>query len=112
VQTLVSKAVRAATVNNIPMIVLGGGVAANSELRETVVREGNKAGVQVVIPPFRSCTDNAAMIAYAGVARLERGEDDRGKLEVSPRTTLPRATRKGKGRRPAPKTAIRSQLTK
>lgn len=107
VQTLVSKTVRAARLNGIPMLVLGGGVAANSELRETAVREGAGAGLHVVIPPFRSCTDNAAMIAFAGVARLARGEDDRGKLEVSPRTHLPRATRKGKGRRISPSAAGR-----
>jgi hypothetical protein len=39
------------------------------------------------------------MIALAGAYRLLRGEDDSGKIEMSPRTSLPRVTRKGKGRR-------------
>jgi hypothetical protein len=39
------------------------------------------------------------MIAYAGAFRLARGEDDRGRLEISPDTSLARVTRKGAGRR-------------
>jgi hypothetical protein len=39
------------------------------------------------------------MIAYAGLRRLERGDDDRANLEVSPHTALPRLTRKGAGMR-------------
>jgi hypothetical protein len=39
------------------------------------------------------------MIAYAGAKRLERGDDDTGKVETSPRTSLPRVTTKGRGKR-------------
>jgi N6-L-threonylcarbamoyladenine synthase len=99
VKTLVGKSLRACKSSGISTLVLGGGVAANSALRETARREGERVGVRVIVPPFKSCTDNAAMIAYAAMARLAKGDDDRGRLEVSPRTSLPRATRKGKGRR-------------
>jgi N6-L-threonylcarbamoyladenine synthase len=101
VDTLVNKSLRAARQHGISTLVLGGGVAANSELRRTALLRGEQAGVRVVIPPFRSCTDNAAMIAYAGCLRLLQGHDDTSELQVSPRTSLPRATRKGKGRRTA-----------
>lgn len=99
VDALVSKSLRAARLQGIRTLVLGGGVAANRELRERSVAAAEPRGVRVVIPPFRSCTDNAAMIAYAGGIRLRRGEDQSGQLTVSPRTALPRVTRKGRGRR-------------
>jgi N6-L-threonylcarbamoyladenine synthase len=99
VDTLVSKAVRAARREGIDEIVLAGGVAANRQLRERATEVATRHGQRVVVPPFRSCTDNAAMIAFAGVARLGRGENDAGAIEMHPRTALPRVTRKGRGRR-------------
>jgi len=99
VNTLVSKAVRAARREGIDEIVLAGGVAANRQLRERAREVAARHGRRVVVPPFRSCTDNAAMIAFAGMTRLERGENDAGTIEMHPRTALPRVTRKGRGRR-------------
>ena len=99
VETLVGKAVRAARHERVRTVVLSGGVAANRELRESATRAGQRHGLRVVVPPLRSCTDNGAMIAYAGAVRLQRGEDDTGVLAISPRTALPRVTRKGRGRR-------------
>lgn len=104
VDTLIDKSLRAARQREISTVVLGGGVAANSELRRRSVERGDDYGIRVVVPPFRSCTDNAAMIAYAGAQRLLHGHDDRGAIEVSPKTVLPRVTMKGKGRRLHPRT--------
>jgi N6-L-threonylcarbamoyladenine synthase len=99
VDVLVKKTIVAARRERVSTIVLGGGVAANRELRQRATEAGRLREIRVVIPPPASCTDNAAMIAFAGLQRLRRGEDDSGRLEVSATSVLPRVTRKGRGRR-------------
>jgi N6-L-threonylcarbamoyladenine synthase len=101
VETLVSKAVLSARKEDVRTLVLGGGVAANRELRERARLAAEQHHIALVVPPMAACTDNAAMIAYAGSLRLVRGEDDRHNLTTSPHTALLTVTRKGRGRRGA-----------
>jgi N6-L-threonylcarbamoyladenine synthase len=99
VRTLVTKTVRAAEREGIRRIVIAGGVAANRGLRARLASTCAARGIALFVPPFASCTDNAAMIAYAGALRLARGERDSLDLAPSTRTSLPRVTRKGGGTR-------------
>jgi N6-L-threonylcarbamoyladenine synthase len=57
-------------------LVIAGGVAANSRLRQRAQEAAAEWGACISIPPLRYCTDNAAMIAVAARRRLERGESD------------------------------------
>jgi N6-L-threonylcarbamoyladenine synthase len=74
VKLLVRKTVKAALALRVSRIVLTGGVAANTALRESLAAAAGEHGIHLHVPPRHLCTDNAAMIAAAGTARLIAGE--------------------------------------
>lgn len=76
VDMLVTTTVEALAVTGVERLVVSGGVAANQRLRSRMASAAAAIGVEVLFPRFALCTDNAAMIALAGRARLEAGEDD------------------------------------
>ena len=74
VDVLCGKALRALDQTGLGALVVAGGVGANASLRERLQREAAARGARVYFPRPEFCTDNAAMIALAGLMRLERGE--------------------------------------
>jgi N6-L-threonylcarbamoyladenine synthase len=76
VEVLVEKTLAAAEMSDLTSVVVCGGVAANSRLREKFLDEGQSRGFEVYIPPMVLCTDNAAMIAVVGENLLRKGRRD------------------------------------
>jgi N6-L-threonylcarbamoyladenine synthase len=87
VDTLVEKTARAVEEHARRRVVLGGGVAANRALVHAMRERMAALGSQVYAPSGRLATDNAAMIARAGLFRLERGE--RAALDLNAFASLP-----------------------
>jgi N6-L-threonylcarbamoyladenine synthase len=65
VEVLVAKTIKAAKENGVKTVLLGGGVSANTTLRERLAKEGEKKNLKVYFPKFELCTDNAIYIASA-----------------------------------------------
>jgi N6-L-threonylcarbamoyladenine synthase len=74
VDVQVKKTIAAARELDVSTVLLGGGVVANTRLRERMSADGAIAGIRVLFPSLGLCTDNAAMIACVGAARLALGE--------------------------------------
>jgi N6-L-threonylcarbamoyladenine synthase len=81
VDVLVEKTLSAAQKADVSRVVVCGGVAANSRLREKFFEEGGQRGFDVFFPPMVLCTDNAAMIAVVGEHLLKKGQ--RGSLDLN-----------------------------
>lgn len=69
VDVLVKKCMKACRQEDVPRLIIAGGVAANQHLRAQLHRFASRQNVQVYLPEPQYCTDNAAMIAYAGSLR-------------------------------------------
>jgi N6-L-threonylcarbamoyladenine synthase len=88
VDVLVSRTMRAARERCVTAVSVTGGVSANSRLRQVFQDTCRQEGIEVFFPEFSLCTDNAAMIAAAGYARLSLGEEDSLNLNVFPNAPL------------------------
>ena len=97
VDVLVEKTMAAARAQGVKTVTAGGGVAANSYLRERLSSECRRAGLRLVLPEKRLCTDNAAMIAAEGAVQYRLGNF--AKLDLNAKASIPlSATLGGAGR--------------
>ena len=71
-----------------PVLAVAGGVAANTVIRKRLLDLCATMGVQFLAPPMTLCTDNAAMIAWAGIERFQAGARDDFSLVARPRWPL------------------------
>ena len=89
VDVLVAKSLAALEKTDLTRLVVAGGVGANRLLRKTLTARAERHGYTVYYPDLEFCTDNGAMIAFAGAKRLERLEtDDVLRFSVRPRWDL------------------------
>lgn len=89
VDVLTIKCRRALEKSGCRRLVVAGGVGANTRLRERMAAMADELEVEVHYPRIAFCTDNAAMIAYAGAQRLAAGEGTCGAAEVDGRARWP-----------------------
>jgi len=88
VDVLAGKSLAALRETGLHRLVVAGGVGANRALRARLDAEAKQRGFEVFYPPLELCTDNGAMIAYAGALRLARGAPADGRFTVRPRWEL------------------------
>ncbi len=91
VDTLVAKTLRAVEQTGLGDVVVAGGVGANATLRARLTAALGAVHARAYFPPLAFCTDNAAMIAVAGLARLVRGERAAGRA-ITARAQWPLAS--------------------
>jgi N6-L-threonylcarbamoyladenine synthase len=84
IEVLVEKTLRAVGEYGAKQLLVAGGVAANLGLREKMTAAAQKHAVELVIPPLKLCTDNAAMIAAAGTINYLKGERADLSLNANP----------------------------
>lgn len=85
VDTLAIKCERALDAAGCGVLVVAGGVGANKRLRAKLADSAAKRGGRVCFPRPALCTDNGAMIAFAGALRLQAGQHDDAQVQVAPR---------------------------
>ena len=73
---------------NVKKIAIAGGVASNSCLRETLIKEGEKRGIEILFPAPILCTDNAAMIGSAAYFKFEAGFTEDIDINAKPNLKL------------------------
>lgn len=95
VDTLAIKCERALQAADCDVLVVAGGVGANKRLRARLQAMAAKRGGRVCFPRPELCTDNGAMIAFAGALRLEAGQRSDASVRVVPRWDMATLTRVG-----------------
>lgn len=88
IEMLVANTMAAAERHAVPAVCIAGGVAANDALRAAVERECEKRRLRLVVPRLAYCGDNAAMIAFCGALRMDRGETSDLALDADPNLPL------------------------
>jgi N6-L-threonylcarbamoyladenine synthase len=96
VDTLVGKTARALDETGLAHLVVAGGVSANRALRAALDHTAQSRGAQIYFPRLEFCTDNAAMIAMAGLARLKQGAGAAG-LVIEARAQWPLSSLRAPG---------------
>jgi N6-L-threonylcarbamoyladenine synthase len=86
-RSLTKRAIACALDHDLKTIAIGGGVAANSELRQQLLAAAEPHGIRVLCPPLKFCTDNAAMIACAAADHLSHGR--RSPVSLGVRSRMP-----------------------
>ncbi|WP_111558262.1 tRNA (adenosine(37)-N6)-threonylcarbamoyltransferase complex transferase subunit TsaD [Paracoccus sediminilitoris] len=87
---LAEKSRRALTDSPVPVLAVAGGVAANTQIRAALEQVAAEARARFLAPPLALCTDNGAMIAWAGIERFRQGHRDDMTLAARPRWPLDR----------------------
>jgi N6-L-threonylcarbamoyladenine synthase len=88
IDVLATKTVKAAKQYQVEQVIVAGGVAANKGLRAELEARFSEAGIPLLIPPLKLCTDNAAMIAAAGTIDFEKGKRAGLDLNANPSLEL------------------------
>lgn len=88
VDTMRIKCQRAIQQTGLKTLVIAGGVSANKRLRKVLAEMAKKEGGEIYYPRLQYCTDNGAMIAYAGCQRLLAGQNDDLTILAKPRWPL------------------------
>ena len=91
VDIITAKAVLACRENGITELLLGGGVAANSRLRQLTEQRCGAAGIRLTVPPLALCTDNGAMVAALGAQLVMAGIAPSG-IGFAPDSSMPVTT--------------------
>ena len=90
-EVLAEKSRRALAESGAPLLAVAGGVAANGPIRAALQAVAAQAGAGFLAPPLRLCTDNGAMIAWAGIELYRAGRRDGMDLSARPRWPLDRS---------------------
>lgn len=88
IDVLVDNAIKACKIKEVDKIAIAGGVAANSSLREAMIKAGEEKGIEVLFPDLILCTDNAAMIGSAAYYEFIKGNTASLELNAVPNLKL------------------------